>query len=188
MNETMATIVGNVTGDLKSRRTADGARVVTFRVASNERRFDRASQQWVDGDTLFMTVVCWRALAVGVMGSLAKGDPVIVTGRVYTRGYEVEGRRRSVVEMEATTVGPDLARCTAEVRRKRHLALADLAGVQAGSGNDEVAPGEGQATDELADALAGALAGEVAALGASAQPLEAADPGGVVGPASVAGG
>jgi len=173
VNETMTTIVGNVTGDLKARRTADGVRVVTFRVASNERRFDRASQQWVDGDSLFMTVVCWRALAVGVMGSLAKGDPVVVTGRLYTRRYEVEGQRRSVVEMEATTVGPDLGRCTAEVRRNRHLAVADLVGSEAASGNDEVAPGEGQA--------AGELAGDVAPLRTSAEAPETADQGGVLG-------
>lgn len=119
MNETVTTIVGNVISDVRQRRTADGTRVVSFRVASNERRYDKASEQWVDGDRLFVTVTCWRRLAQGVVVSLVKGDPVVVTGRLYTRGYEVEGQKRSVTELEAVAVGPDLSRCFADLGRGR---------------------------------------------------------------------
>ena len=125
MNETSVTIVGNVLTDPKSRRTAEDVRVVSFRVASNERRFDKASGEWVDGDRLFVTVTCWRRLANGVVASLSKGDPVMVTGRLYTRGYEVEGQKRSITELEATAVGPDLSRCSAELVRVRRSASED---------------------------------------------------------------
>jgi single-strand DNA-binding protein len=127
MNETSITIVGNVISDLKARRTAEGHRVVSFRVASNERRFDKETGDWVDGDRLFVSVTCWRRLANGVAMSLSKGDPVMVTGRLYTRGYEVEGQKRSVTEVLATAVGPDLSRCAAELMRVRRSAGEDVA-------------------------------------------------------------
>jgi single-strand DNA-binding protein len=125
MNETVITIVGNVISDLKSRRTGEGVHVVNFRMASNERRFDKVSGEWVDGDRLFVSVTCWRKLANGVVTSLSKGDPVVVTGRLFTRGYEVEGQKRSVTEIDATAVGPDLARCAAELIRVRRVASED---------------------------------------------------------------
>lgn len=128
MNETSITIVGNVTSDIKTRRTAEGHRVVSFRVASNERRFDKESGDWVDGGRLFVNVTCWRRLANGVSMSLSKGDPVIVTGRLYTRDYELEGQKRSVTEMLATAVGPDLSRCAAELLRVRRPAAEAAAG------------------------------------------------------------
>lgn len=127
MNETMITIVGNVISEVKPRRTADGVKLVSFRVASNERRFDRTTEEWVDGDRLYVTVTCWRKLAQNVLVSLMKGDPVIVTGRLYTRGYEVEGNKRSVTELEAHAVGPDLTRCFTELRRSRREAAEDSA-------------------------------------------------------------
>lgn len=126
MNETSITIVGNVISDVRSRRTADGHRVVSFRVASNERRFDKEAGEWVDGDRLFVTVTCWRKLANGVAMSLSKGDPVMVTGRLYTRGYEVEGQKRSATELLATAVGPDLSRCAAELLRVRRSGTEEV--------------------------------------------------------------
>ena len=125
MNETTVTIIGNVITDVKARRTAEGARVANFRIASNERRFDKATGDWVDGDRLFVTVTCWRKLANGVAASLSKGDPVVVTGRLFTRGYEVEGQKRSVTEVDAIAVGPDLSRCSAELLRVRRAASED---------------------------------------------------------------
>jgi single-strand DNA-binding protein len=125
MNETEVTVVGNVISDVKSRRTGEGVRVVNFRVASNERRFDKGTGEWVDGDRLFVSVTCWRKLANGVAATLSKGDPVVVTGRLYTRGYEVEGQKRSVTEIEANAVGPDLSRCSAELMRVRRSATED---------------------------------------------------------------
>jgi single-strand DNA-binding protein len=126
MNETVTTIVGNVISDVKQRVTTDGTRVTNFRVASNSRRYDKEAEQWVDGDRLFVSVTCWRKLARGVGSSLVKGDPVVVTGRLYTRGYEIEGQKRSVTELEAVAVGPDLARCVAELDRTRREATADV--------------------------------------------------------------
>jgi single-strand DNA-binding protein len=146
VNETMTTVVGNVITDVKQRRIADGTRVASFRMASNERRFDKETQQWVNGDSLFVTVSCWRKLALGVGASLMKGDPVMVTGRLFTRGYEVEGQKRSVTELEAVAVGPDLSRCVADVSRARRQATED-------------APAELSMVDEIPDSAEAPSAG-----------------------------
>jgi single-strand DNA-binding protein len=127
LNETVTTVVGNVITDVKQRRITDGTWVASFRVASNERRFDKETQGWVNGDSLYVTVTCWRKLAVGVTASLTKGDPVMVTGRLFTRGYEIEGQKRSVTEIEASAVGPDLSRCVANVTRASRKASEDMA-------------------------------------------------------------
>ncbi len=121
MNETPVTIVGTVVKDLRGRRVGDdGATVVNFRIAANERRFDKETGQWGDGDSLYITVTCWRRLAENVLASLVKGDPVVVTGKLRTRDFEgKDGESRSVTEMEASAVGADLARCTTTVRRNR---------------------------------------------------------------------
>jgi single-strand DNA-binding protein len=117
MNETMVTVVGNVISEVSSRHTPEGIAVASFRMACNERRFVKASGQWVDGDRLYLSVTCWRKLAMGVRSSLHKGDPVLVRGRLYTRGYEVDGARRSATEIEAYQLGLDLSRCQVEVQR-----------------------------------------------------------------------
>jgi single-strand DNA-binding protein len=93
-----------------------------FRVGSTERRFNAEQGEWVDGDRLFLSVVCWRKLADGVVASLGKGDPVIVSGKLVTRDFEVDGKRRSVVEVDASAVGPDLNRCVADTRRNTSTA------------------------------------------------------------------
>jgi single-strand DNA-binding protein len=120
MRETLVTVVGTLVSDMKPRRVGpDGTLVLTFRVACNERRFDGASESWVNGDSLYLSVNCWRRLAENA-ASLVKGDPVIVRGKLRTREWATEqGERRSVVELEASAIGPDLARCTATVRRPR---------------------------------------------------------------------
>jgi single-strand DNA-binding protein len=121
MNETHVTLVGTVIQDLRRRTTAEGAELISFRMASNERRFDRTSGEWVDGETLYANVTCWRRLVKGVAYALAKGDPVVVTGRLYTRSYEVEGQRRHTTELDAVTVGIDLSRCIASIDRTKKL-------------------------------------------------------------------
>lgn len=120
MNETTVTVTGNVAGDVISRRVGGNGEhlLSTFRVASSERRWDKASESWIDGDRFTASVNCWRRLAEGAR-CLVKGDPVVVTGRLSVREYEVEGVRRYMTEIAATAIGPDLARCTAEVRRRR---------------------------------------------------------------------
>ena len=118
MYETTMTMIGRLATAVSGINFNDGGLKATFRLASTERRFDRGLQQWVDGSRLFLTVVCWRGLAEHVLATLGVGDPVIVQGRLRTREYEKDGRVHSVVEIEAASGGPDLARCTATVARK----------------------------------------------------------------------
>ncbi len=119
MNETTVTIVGRVVNKPVFKQTANDVEIAKFRMASNERRYDRETAGWVDGDSLYVSVTCWRRLAFGVHACLDKGDPVVVTGRLYTREFEVEGQRRSMTELEAVSIGPDLSRCTVKMHRRR---------------------------------------------------------------------
>ncbi|WP_285654353.1 single-stranded DNA-binding protein [Actinomycetospora sp. NBRC 106375] len=135
MNETMVTVTGNVAGDVVGRRVGPNAEhlLVTFRVASSERRWDKSTESWIDGDRFTASVNCWRRVAEGVGGTLVKGDPVVVVGRLSVREYEADGVRRYMTEIAATAVGPDLSRCSAEVRRRRAVeseaGVTDEAGV-----------------------------------------------------------
>ena len=116
MYETSLTVVGNVASDPIRRRVGDHD-LIKFRVASNSRR-RTADGNWETGNSLFVTVNCWDRLVTGVGASLAKGLPVIVVGHVFTSEYEdKDGVRRSSVELRATAVGPDLARCAARVEK-----------------------------------------------------------------------
>lgn len=117
MNETLTTIVGNVVDEPNRRRLESGVSVTTFRIASTARRFDRATNHWTDGDSLFLKVSCWRALAENVDRSFVKGDPVVVVGRLHTRLYEVGDSRRAAYELEATAAGFDLNRGVATFKR-----------------------------------------------------------------------
>lgn len=110
MFETTVAVTGNVVTDPEVRETSRGDRVVSFRVASTARRFDKSTETWVDGNRFFATVKCWRRLADGVGGTLRKSDPVVVSGRLRTREYESGGQWRSIVEIEASAVGLDLGR------------------------------------------------------------------------------
>ncbi len=136
---------------------------MNFRVASNERRFDRATEGWVDGDTLYTPVSCWRKLAENVHASFVVGDPIVVHGRVYSRSYDKEGQRHSVTEMEALAVGPDLTRCTAAVTRTKRAdgarARSSAPGIpeQRSAGapdGDAEPPGRGAPADGAAAATA----------------------------------
>lgn len=117
MNETTITVVGNLTEDPVLRHTTQGVELLTLRLASNSRRWDRDSGEWVDGESLFLRATCWRQLAQNAAESLRRGDPVVVSGRLYTRQFEVEGERRSIMELEATAIGHDLARGVTSFRR-----------------------------------------------------------------------
>lgn len=116
MYETNLTVVGNVASDPVRRRVGDHE-LIKFRVASNSRRRG-ADGSWETGNSLFVTVNCWDRLVTGVGASLSKGLPVVVVGHVFTSEYEdKDGIRRSSVELRATAVGPDLARCVARVEK-----------------------------------------------------------------------
>lgn len=116
--ETIITVVGNLTADPELRFTPAGAAVANFTVASTPRSFDKNTNQWVDGDALFLNCSVWRQAAENVAESLQKGMRVIVQGRLKQRSYETrEGEKRTVVELEVDEVGPSLTFATARVTR-----------------------------------------------------------------------
>ncbi|WP_449386070.1 single-stranded DNA-binding protein [Cellulomonas soli] len=116
--ETVITVIGNLTGDPELRFTPSGAAVANFTIASTPRNFDRQSNEWKDGETLFMRCSIWREAAESVAESLTKGTRVIATGRLVQRSYETrEGEKRSVVELQVDEVGPSLRYATAKVTR-----------------------------------------------------------------------
>ena len=111
MNEPHLTVVGHVAGPPRLRTTAAGVSVADFRIASTPRRQDRSDGSWSDGETIWFGVSVWRGLAEHVAGSLKKGDKVVVSGRLTTRSWEVEGgERRTGLELDAAHVGLDLSR------------------------------------------------------------------------------
>ena len=116
--ETTITIVGNLTADPELRFTPSGAAVANFTVASTPRTFDRQSNEWKDGETLFMRCSVWRDAAENIAESLHRGTRVIVTGRLKSRSYETkEGEKRTVVEMDVDEVGPSLRYANAKVTK-----------------------------------------------------------------------
>ena len=116
--ETVITVIGNLTADPELRFTPSGAAVANFTVASTPRTFDRQTNEWKDGETLFMRCSIWREAAENVAESLTKGTRVIVTGRLVQRSYETrEGEKRTVVELQVDEVGPSLRYATAKVTR-----------------------------------------------------------------------
>jgi single-strand DNA-binding protein len=116
--ETVITVIGNLTGDPELRFTPSGAAVANFTVASTPRTFDRQSNEWKDGDTLFLRCSIWREAAESVAESLTKGTRVVVTGRLVQRSYETrEGEKRTVYELQVDEVGPSLRYATAKVTR-----------------------------------------------------------------------
>ena len=110
MNDNQFSIAGNMVRDPMLKTVAGGKSVLSFRLASTPRRFDQASNEWRNQDSIYLTVNCWHRLAERVAESLKAGDPVIVTGRLRMRTYEVEGQRRTVYEVDAQHVAPDLNR------------------------------------------------------------------------------
>jgi single-strand DNA-binding protein len=118
MFDTQVTVVGNLVADPRLTETKDGQPIASFRLASTPRRFDRATGEWKDGDTLFTSVTCWRSLAENVHLSLRKGNSVIVIGRLSVRPYETrDGEKRQSVDIDAMAVGPELGRATAIIKR-----------------------------------------------------------------------
>ena len=116
--DTVITVVGNLTGDPELRFTPSGAAVANFTIASTPRTFDRQSNEWKDGDTLFMRCSIWREAAENVAESLTKGMRVIASGRLVQRSYDTrEGEKRTVVELQVDEVGPSLRYASAKVTR-----------------------------------------------------------------------
>lgn len=177
MNEIQVTVLGNVAGEVSYGETSGGVPMANFRLGCTERRYDRQRECWVDGDTHWLTVTAWRALAVNLIGSLAKGDPVLVSGRLRMREW-VEGEaRRSRVEIDARSVGHDLTRGTSAFRR-----ATGVRGQPPGAGAHAGAAGAGDAGAQaepegvpgwIADALRSRTAAAVAGAAAPAAPVPA---------------
>jgi single-strand DNA-binding protein len=152
MSEMKLTITGNVVKDVDLRFTKSGDPVASFRVAMSTRRFDRARDSWVDSDTHFFSVTCWRNLALNVMQSVKKGMPVIVQGRLRSREVERPcGDTFHIVryqDIEADAVGPDLARGIATFTKVKREGVVEseargLADEISGAGElGDDAPGE----------------------------------------------
>jgi single-strand DNA-binding protein len=130
--ETVITVVGNLTADPELRYTQNGLAVANFTIASTPRNFDRASNDWKDGDALFLRASVWREFAEHVAGSLSKGSRVVATGRLKQRSYETkEGEKRTSIELEVDEIGPSLRYATAQVTR----AASSREGGGSGRGN-----------------------------------------------------
>jgi single-strand DNA-binding protein len=130
------------------RKTESGISVTSFRVASTARRYDRHDGQWIDGDSLYLKVTCWRQLADNVDRSVVKGDPIVVTGRLFTRTYEAEGQRRSSYELEALALGLDLTRGVAAFSRVRNVPPTYEVELKAGATSGVLDPAALDATEE----------------------------------------
>src|SRR3954449_10117248 len=116
--DTTITVVGNLTNDPELRFTPSGAAVTSFTFASTPRYLDKQTNEWKDGDALFLRCSVWRQAAENVAESLVRGSRVIVTGRLKQRSYETkEGEKRTVYEVEVDEVGPSLRYATAKVNK-----------------------------------------------------------------------
>ena len=117
-NDTTITVIGNLTGDPELRFTPSGSAVANFTIASTPRTFDRQSNEWKDGETLFLRSSIWKEAAENVAESLTKGMRVIVSGRLKSRTYDTkEGEKRTVIEFEIDEIGPSLRYANAKVNR-----------------------------------------------------------------------
>lgn len=134
--DTVITVVGNLTADPELRFTASGAAVANFTVASTPRTFDRASNEWKDGEALFMRCNIWRQAAENVAESLTRGARVVVSGRLKQRSFDTkEGEKRTVIELEVDEIGPSLRYATAKVTRANRGPETGGGGGFGGSGN-----------------------------------------------------
>ena len=139
--DTIITIVGNLVDDPELRFTPSGAAVAKFRVASTPRCLDKATNEWKDGDSLFLSCNVWRQAAENVAESLQRGMRVIIQGRLKQRSYETkEGEKRTVFEIEVDEVGPSLRNATAKISKTSRAGGAPAGGGNGGAnggGNDD---------------------------------------------------
>lgn len=159
--ETIITVVGNLTAEPETRTTSKGDTVCNFSIAATPRSFNKQTNQWEDGDALFMCCAVWRDLAAHCAQTLHKGMRVIAQGRLQQRTYQAkDGTNRTIVEMQVDEIGPSLKYATAQVQRIRHAnggqnmapaqqpvaggwgAPADPWGAPAANGTDEFGGGE----------------------------------------------
>ena len=131
--ETIITVIGNLTADPELRFTPSGSAVANFTIASTPRAFDRQTNEWKDGETLFLRGSVWRESAENVAETLTKGTRVIAHGRLKSRSYDTkEGEKRTVMELEVDEIGPSLRYASATVNRRQ----ASSGGGQGHQGNN----------------------------------------------------
>ncbi|SFO73870.1 single-strand DNA-binding protein [Geodermatophilus dictyosporus] len=152
--DTVITVIGNLTSDPELRWTPSGAAVANFTIASTPRTLDRSTQEWKDGDPLFLRCSVWRQAAENVAESLTRGSRVMAQGRLKQRSFETkEGENRTVIELEVDEIGPSLRYATATV------AKASRSGGGPGGGSGEGGPATGNGRGGGADPW-GAAAGD----------------------------
>lgn len=126
MSDTVLHMVGHVGTDIDHRRVGNAIDLATFRLATTPRRWDRNAGHFVDGTTIWISVQCWRTLAVHVRDSVRRGDPVIVIGRLKTEEWVKDGVRNSRFILEATSIGHDLNRGTSSFVKSARPAEAPV--------------------------------------------------------------
>ena len=150
-NEPIITLIGNLTGDPELRTVGSGVSVASFTVASTPRTMNKQTQQWEDGEAMFVRCSVWREYGENVAQSLTKGMRVIVQGRLQQRSYEHNGERRTSLELQVDEVGPSLRYATAQVARtSRNSAQGAPGGAQWGSTHPGAFQGAQQAFNDEA--------------------------------------
>jgi single-strand DNA-binding protein len=135
--DTVITVVGNLTADPELRFTPSGAAVASFTIASTPRQFDRTTNEWKDGEALFLRCSIWRQAAENVAESLQRGMRVVAQGRLKQRSFETrEGEKRTVIELDVDEVGPSLKYATAKVNRTQRGSSSGGFGSSGSSGSD----------------------------------------------------
>lgn len=155
--ETVITIVGNLTADPELRTTSAGAQVASFTIASTPRSWNRSTNQFEDGQALFMRCSAWRDLASHCAQTLRKGMRVIAQGRLQQRSYQAnDGSNRTVIELQVDEIGPSLRYATAQVQK---MQSGGYQGNANGGGYQQPQQAQ-QQSQAPADDLWGAPAGE----------------------------
>ncbi|MBO0847345.1 MAG: single-stranded DNA-binding protein [Nocardioides sp.] len=166
--DTQITIVGNLVDDPELRFTPSGAAVANFRIASTPRTYDRQTNEWKDGEALFLSCSVWRQAAENVAESLQKGMRVIVQGNLRSRQYETrEGEKRTVFEIQVDEVGPSLRYATAKVTRTQRSGASYSGGQGGQAGPSDNDPWASPAQSQGAPAGGGASKDPWAAPGVS---------------------
>ena len=147
--ETLITVVGNLTDDPELRFTPSGAAVANFTVASTPRNFNKQTNEWEDGEAMFLRCSIWRQAAENVAESLQRGMRVVVQGRLKARSYETrEGEKRTVFEIDVEEIGPSLKFATAKVNRVSRSGGGSYSGGQSGPSGQGGGQGGGQPADD----------------------------------------
>lgn len=185
-NDASVTITGYVATVPKEKHLPSGVPSLTMRVGWTPRRLDRATGEWVDGSTSYATVICWRRLAAHASVCLRRGDPVNVVGRLSVREYEVDGARRTSVEIDASSIGHDLNRGVANFSRVRpptgQTAAEAEAVARGGHGGQPGQAGQPGQSDQTGQAAQAGQAGQVARGDQRSRELAGGEPGGEAGP------